>query len=73
MNTSTGQTSHFVTAALGHAAFFGGQASCKTEPTQEQGRKQARVGSWLPREKARKGLFSFSFQTHQSNTPLHLP
>lgn len=72
MNTSAGQTTHLVTAALGHAAFSGGQASCKTEDTEEQGRKLAHVGSWLPREKARTGLFSFSFQAHQSNTPLHL-
>lgn len=59
-----------ITAALGHAAFSGGRPHVIQE---EQGRKQACAGSWLPREKGRKGLSILSFQTCQSNTPLHLP
>lgn len=41
-----------ITAALGHAASSGGRPHVIQE---EQGRKQACAGSWLPREKERKG------------------
>lgn len=70
-NANTGQTAPLVTAARGHAAFSGDRS--RVNPRAWRNRAESTLcGQLAWKQKERKWLSSFSFQTHKSSPPLHL-